>query len=193
MINFRKLLTLFIGINLIGFLWWLILIFNTFPKKYYSDSINKDENYNSAIVVLTGGKGRINKGIELFDNNFAKFLIISGVFRESESEIKDIIDKKLLKQTCCVVFDKNATNTQENAIEVAKWLDDNRSIKKLILVSSYYHLPRSYMIFSNVMDNIDIKLVPVEFRIRLDKSIFFHIRIITLEYFKIIYTSLRLL
>ena len=37
-------------------------------------------NYNpQGIAVLTGGKGRIAKGIELFRNNPESYLIISGV------------------------------------------------------------------------------------------------------------------
>ena len=44
-------------------------------------------------------------------------------------------------------FGEKARNTLENSYEVQKWLDENNEIKSIILVSSYYHLPRSMMIF----------------------------------------------
>ena len=42
---------------------------------------------------------------------------------------------------------KKPKNTVENAYEVEKWLNKNSEINSIILVSSYYHLPRSMMIF----------------------------------------------
>ncbi len=189
MINFRKFIFVILLINFFAFIWWLILIFNTFPKKYYYNE-SYSEKENTAIVVLTGGKGRIQKGIDLYKENNGKFLIISGVFKESEFEIKDLIDKQVVNQSCCIFYDKEATNTIENAYQVKKWLINNREINRLILVSSYYHLPRSFIIFSNIIKNKNISLVPAIYNLRIDKSIFFHIKLITLEYFKIIYTML---
>ena len=64
MINFKRIIFFFILINLVTFSWWLILVFNTFPKKFYlfEPIFEKDK---TAIIVLTGGKGRIQKGIDL--------------------------------------------------------------------------------------------------------------------------------
>ena len=151
MINFRKILIFLVSINIITLIWWLILIFNTFPKKYYfTDSVSS--KYNSAIVVLTGGKGRIQKGIDLYKNNHGIYLFISGVFHESEFEIKQQIERQVFNHNCCVIYDKNATSTFENAFEVKNWLVENPEIDKLILVSSYYHLPRGYIIFKNIFE-----------------------------------------
>ncbi len=174
------------------FAWWLILIFNTFPKKYYFSESFSSKN-NSAIIVLTGGKGRIQKGIDLYNNEHGKFLFISGVFRESELEVKQMIDKQIQNQLCCVFYDKDATNTIENAYQVKNWLYNNNSeINNLILVSSYYHLPRSYLIFKNIIDNKEIMLVPAKYKILINENIFFHIKLIILEFYKVIYTILSL-
>ena len=173
------------------FAWWLILIFNTFPKKYYfSESFSAKEN--SAIIVLTGGKGRIQKGIDLYNNEFGKFLFISGVFRESELEVKQMIDKQVENQLCCVFYDKDATNTIENAHQVREWLDNNPGINNLILVSSYYHLPRSYIIFKNIIDSKLIMLAPAQYQIQINENIFFHIKLVILEFYKVIYTVVSL-
>lgn len=191
MTNFKKFFIFFVTVNLLAFIWWLILLFNIFPKKIYGvDEISKTEN--SAIIVLTGGKGRIDKGIELFDENYGEYLFISGVFKESELELKDDINKQRVNDNCCVIYDKKATNTKENALEVERWLSENSNIERLILVSSYYHLPRSYIIFNKVISDKEIVLVPAEYKIVFNENITFHARIVILEYFKVIYTIFSL-
>lgn len=187
MIKFNKFLIFLIFVNIILFLWWLVILFNIFPKKLYN-SDNLSLNNESAIIVLTGGKGRIEKGVELFEKGFGKHLFISGVFEESEFEIKSSLDSKLLNQRCCIILDKNASNTFENAREVKEWTLRNSDIEKLILVSSYYHLPRSYLIFTNIIKDKSIVMISVNESIKFDKNIFFHIKLIVIEYFKVIYT-----
>ena len=185
--NFKKFLFIVISLSIISFIWWLILIFNTFPKKFYIK-----ENYykysETLIVVLTGGKGRIEKGLELFEKNFGEYLFISGVFEKSELEIKHIVDNKLIDKDCCVIVDNKAKNTFENAYEVKKWLDKKNKIKNIILVSSYYHLPRSYIVFKKMIKTKNIVLSPVNKKISLNENYGFYIRLIILEFFKTIYT-----
>ncbi len=153
------------------------------------------ESFNSSrsiIVVLTGGKGRINKGIELFERNYGNYLFISGVFKESEIKINNLIEKNLIEKDCCVIVDNKAENTFENAFEVQKWLDEKYHINNIILVSSYYHLPRSYIVFKKVFEKKQIFLFPVNEKINFNENIVFHIRLIILEYFKTIYTLFSL-
>ena len=138
MINFRKILIFLVSINIIVLSWWLILIFNTFPKKYYFTNLVSSK-HNSAIIVLTGGKGRIQKGIDLYKNDHGTFLFISGVFHDSELEIKQQIERQVFNNSCCVVYDKNARNTFENAFEVKNWLVHNPEIDNLILDSKHSH------------------------------------------------------
>ena len=192
MTKFNKFLLFIISVNLILFLWWIILLFNIFPKNFYN-SDNLSINNESAVIVLTGGKGRIEKGIELFEKQFGKYLFISGVFEESEFEIKNDLNSKLLNQSCCIILDKNASNTLENAKEVKEWILRNSNIDKLILVSSYYHLPRSYLIFTNIIKDKSIAMISVNESFKLDKNLVFHIKLIVIEYFKFIYTLLFLL
>ena len=191
MINFKKFLVYFISIIIITFVWWLILIFNTFPKKFYINS-GSFESSKSVIVVLTGGKGRIDKGLELFERNYGKYLFISGVFKESEIKINIFVENKLIEKDCCVIVDNKAKNTFENALELTRWLDEKYDIKNIILVSSYYHLPRSYIVFKKFIKDKDILLSPVNYKINFNENIIFHVRLIILEYFKIIYTLFSL-
>ena len=172
---------------LTSLIWWIILIFNTFPKKFYYQN-HSITTSDSVIVVLTGGKGRIEKGVELFDQNYADYLFISGVFSESEYEIRNELGIRSDFKNCCIIFDKVATNTIENAKEVKKWLINKPGIKNLIVVSSYYHLPRSYITFRNVIEDRNIVLIPSESNIKFNENYLFHIKIIFKEFFKIIFT-----
>ena len=86
-------------------------------------------------------------------------------------------------------FDKRSRNTLENAQEVDKWLKENKDIKSIILVSSYYHLPRSIMIFEKeISSKVRIYPKPAFQNIDFRNQFFFHLRLIISEYLKVLYT-----
>ncbi len=191
MINFKNIFLILISIILVGFIWWIIFLFNILPKNYYSKTF-PDSSYNTGIIVLTGGKMRIERGMEILQKGYAEKMFISGVFMPSEIETKFRIEKSkkdLLE--CCINFGAEAKNTIENAIEVNQWLNDNSEILKIILITSYYHLPRSILIFEKKIDrNLEVLPVPAVEKINLLEQSIFHIKLITSEYFKVIYTLL---
>ena len=79
----------------------------------------------------------------------------------------------------------------ENAEEVDKWLNKNKDIKSIILVSSYYHLPRCIMIFEKkISSKVKIYPKPVVQNVNFRNQFFFHLRLIISEYFKVIYTTI---
>ena len=189
MISFKKILVFIFVSLLAGIIWWILLLFNTFPKKTYLNDTLENPN-EIGIIVLTGGKHRIEKGVDLLARGHGKKLFISGVFMPSEVHTKFSLEKEkseLFK--CCVFFGEKAKNTLENALEVEKWLMQNKEIKSIILVSSYYHLPRSMIIFEKkISSKIKIFPIPAVYRKSLDSDFFFHVKLIISEYFKIIYT-----
>ena len=72
-----------------------------------------------------------------------------------------------------------------------QWLSDNSEIIKIILITSYYHLPRSILMFEKKIDrNLEVFPVPAVEKVNLLEQPFFHIKLITSEYFKVIYTLL---
>ena len=81
MINFKKIGSLTIVVIIISFIIWLLALYNVLRDNYRL-KINKLSAEKSLIVVLTGGKGRIEKGIELLEKGKGKFLLISGVFEK---------------------------------------------------------------------------------------------------------------
>ena len=191
MINFKNIFLILISIILVGFIWWIIFLFNILPKNYYSKTF-PDSSYDTGIVVLTGGKMRIERGMEILQKGYAEKMFISGVFMPSEIETKFRIEKsKKDLLDCCINFGAKAKNTIENAVEVNQWLSDNSEIIKIILITSYYHLPRSILMFEKKIDrNLEVFPVPAVEKVNLLEQPFFHIKLITSEYFKVIYTLL---
>ncbi|ETO03111.1 hypothetical protein RFI_34299, partial [Reticulomyxa filosa] len=142
--------SLFIGSLGIRFLFFFIELPTSFDKKQYTD----------AIIILTGGKNRIENGFSLFKNNNAKKLLISGVGMGVKIEdFTKLMDKYEIEKDQ-VVLGSIAQNTLENALE-AKIFMELHNYKSLYLVTSSYHTPRSKLIFERLMPNIEINAVPV--------------------------------
>ena len=187
--SFKKIFSFFLLSLVAGFLWWTLQLINTFPKKLYP--INPSQkSENIGIVVLTGGKNRIEKGVDLLSKGYGDKLLISGVFMPSEIEAKFSLEKEKKDLfRCCIFFDQRSRNTLENAQEVDKWLKQNKDIKSIILVSSYYHLPRSIMIFEKeISSKVRIYPKPAFQNINFRNQFFFHLRLIISEYLKVLYT-----
>lgn len=113
-----------------------------------------------AIVVLTGGSGRLDEGLRLLSEDKAERLFVSGVYqgidvrtllRLSEREGGNL-EKRVAIGT--------ATNTEGNALETAAWIR-GQGYSSLRLVTGSYHMPRSLLEFSFVMPNVEIIPHPV--------------------------------
>ena len=191
MINFKKFFLFIILIIFAGFIWWVIFLFNILPKNYYSKNF-PDRSFNTGVIVLTGGKMRIEKGMEIMQKGYAEKMFISGVFMPSEIQMKFKIEKtKKDLLECCISFGEEAKNTIENAAEADQWLRKNPEITKVILITSYYHLPRSILIFEKKLwSNPEIYAVPAVEKVNLLEQPLFHLRLVSSEYFKVIYTLL---
>lgn len=192
MINFRKIFFYFILSITISFLVWicvlLLFVFSNNPNNF--KEIIKE---NSLIVVLTGGKGRIEHGLNLLKNEKAKFLIISGVFEEEKIIEKYNLNNIKNSKRCCIFFEDKSRNTIENAREVKEWLRREKiNINSIQLVTSYYHMPRGVVIFKKVFPDKKIFRETVVSNLGINKELFFHVRLIISEYLKIFYTLIYL-
>jgi len=114
-----------------------------------------------AIVVLTGGSGRLEEGFKLLAAQRADKLFISGVYRGVDvSELLQLSAQTPAEVECCVALGYAATNTQENAVETTAWAaqEGYRSIR---LVTANYHMPRSAYEFRRAMPNIAVIEHPI--------------------------------
>ena len=96
-----------------------------------------------AIVVLTGGSGRLDRGFDLARRGLAPHVLISGVaptVRPQELEAAYHVDPRLFQ--CCIILGREAFDTRSNADEVARWLRlwHSRSIR---LVTNDIHMRRA--------------------------------------------------
>lgn len=173
---------------------FIILIFYgymVFLKKisYKADLFNVSSD---AIAVLTGGKGRIKLGLELYNNKKDLLLIISGVDKKVSE--KTIIPLNL-QDKANITIDKEAESTYQNAIVIKKWIKKNR-LKKITIITSYYHMPRSMFLVKALSPDAYFYPYPVK-KSMLDKNSFkeniFYYFFITEEYIKYLMSHFILL
>lgn len=108
------------------------------------------------IVVLTGDGDRIFTGLELLRQGKGKKLLISGVHEKtSKSALRRITGARADLFDCCVDIDRAALDTVGNAKQAGSWAERN-GFKKIILVTSDYHMPRSMIEFSRRLGNAEI-------------------------------------
>ena len=137
---------------LVGLLWFATLL----PEDVEDESRRTD-----AIVVLTGGSGRLHQGFELLASQHADKLFISGVYRGVDVEELLIISQQSPEELqCCVVLGYEADDTRGNARETALWLRE-QGFDSIRLVTASYHMPRSLLEFRRAMPAIEIVPHPI--------------------------------
>ncbi|MES2252198.1 MAG: YdcF family protein [Pseudomonadota bacterium] len=116
-----------------------------------------------AIVVLTGGKGRVELGFSLFNAGLGKRLFISGVYPGVKAQTlasKQNVPTHLTQRLSEAELEYTAQNTAENAIETAKWADTH-GIKSIRLVTGDYHVQRSLIEFKKLLPDVSVIVHPV--------------------------------
>ncbi len=114
-----------------------------------------------AIVVLTGGSGRVHRGLELLSEGRARKLFVSGVYRGVDvEELLRVSRQSPQELACCIALGYRADNTHGNAVETRAWLR-KQNLRSLRLVTSAYHMPRGLLEFRRVMPSVKIVPHPV--------------------------------
>lgn len=99
------------------------------------------------IVVLTGGPGRVQRGLQVLAADRAKRMLVSGVdpvVRDVEFDAVQAVPARL--SACCIDLGKQAKDTVTNATEAADWAKRNR-IRSVRLVTSDWHMRRAALEF----------------------------------------------
>ncbi|MDE2435585.1 MAG: YdcF family protein [Sphingomonadales bacterium] len=95
------------------------------------------------VVVLTGGKGRIDRGFEVLRQGWARRLLISGVDHNVKPrEFAARYKANAALMACCVTLGYRATDTVTNGTETADWVKATQ-IGSLRLVTSDWHMRRA--------------------------------------------------
>lgn len=131
------------------------VLFVDFSYKTFSQ--RQRDTTTDAIVVLAGGRGRIEEGSRLYRENRSRWLFLIGVdpsvrkgdlFRERKGE----------RPGDGVYLEKVSRNTLENAL-YAKEIIARHNISSIKLITSRYHMKRATLIFRNVLPK-DIAIYP---------------------------------
>lgn len=128
----RRILSFILLAWALGFAWFALLL----PQPV---AIAKTD----AVVVLTGGANRIDRGLEILQSGKSKKMLISGVDR-------DVRPPELAAQyagsakyfDCCIDLGFASVDTRSNALETARWAARNK-VKTLRLVTHDWHMRRA--------------------------------------------------
>lgn len=128
----RRILSFILLAWALGFAWFALLL----PQPA---ALAKTD----AIVVLTGGANRIDRGLEILEAGKSRKMLISGVDR-------DVKPPELAAQyagsekyfNCCIDLGFASVDTRSNALETARWAAKHK-VKTLTLVTHDWHMRRA--------------------------------------------------
>jgi uncharacterized SAM-binding protein YcdF (DUF218 family) len=95
------------------------------------------------VAVLTGGPGRLARGVVVLEAGSAERLLISGVDRSVRPQ--ELLGAAAIPPAlfrCCIDLGFDADSTRSNAEEVALWVE-RHGYRSLRLVTAGYHMPRA--------------------------------------------------
>lgn len=109
------------------------------------------------IVVLTGGPGRVARGLDLMADKRAKRMLVSGVERSVRpQELAAEYDADMALFDCCIDLGRESIDTRSNATETARWLKRHQ-VKTVRLITNDWHMPRARLELSlEVPDGVEI-------------------------------------
>ena len=142
------------------FLSLIILLISGF---FYFLKIIKHDNFIigqniDGIAVLTGGKGRIDLGLNLLAEGMYNKLIISGVDKKVS---KSSILPNSFQEDDRIYVDRESESTFDNAKIIADWAKKNK-LYSINVITSYYHIPRSMLLLNKFSHNIKYFAFPVK-------------------------------
>ncbi len=131
--------------------------FVLFVDTVRATAVLTDQPQADGIVVLTGGEDRILAGADLLKTQRGRRLLITGVNPRTgtPSELKRAFAPLEVLQRCCVDLGRDAVDTVGNAEEAREWAELH-GFRRLIVVTSSYHMPRSLAEFARVMPGVTL-------------------------------------
>lgn len=101
------------------------------------------DSKTDAVLVPTGGPGRIARGLEVLRDGDANKMFVSGVDPEVKpAEFAEEFDVRAREMRCCVTLGFLAVDTRSNAGEAAQWLTSN-DVRTVRLVTTDWHMRRA--------------------------------------------------
>jgi len=133
----------------------ITILFIDFTYKTFSYS-TRDISAD-AIVVLAGGKGRVDEGVRLYKEKKGKWLFFIGV--GPTVRVSDLYQpKKGDPSPDGVIIEKASRNTLENAI-YGRDIIMGKEVRSIVLITSRYHMKRASILLRNALPK-DVAIYP---------------------------------
>ena len=124
---------------------------------YKTFSYHQNTQKADAIVVLAGGKGRVDEGVRLFRAHRAGYLFFVGV--DPSVRKSDLYRPRHGDPSADnVILEKSSRNTLENSI-FGRDVIVQSGVHSVLLLTSRYHLKRASILFRNSLPK-DITIIP---------------------------------
>lgn len=119
---------------------------------------------SDGIVILTGRDDRLREGLKLFEHEAGRRVLISGVGQfTTRAEMSRLFPMPTVLADCCLDLGYAARNTVGNALETRDWAE-TWGFRRLILVTSDVHIPRSLVEIKRVLPDVEIVTYPIRSR-----------------------------
>lgn len=184
----RLALNIFVSVTAIFITWnllcsVLLLSASQELKETHTAFYNKPPDL---IVVFTGDAGRIPFALQAALEYKQPNIFITGVYQKNsvDSILTRFEDAKLI-DTDLIDIDYEARNTIENVIFTLRYLRENPTFEKVLVISNDYHIMRSKLLMNQLkgpQDNFEIHYLGIE----TDYTKLRNIKILYTEFFKLI-------
>lgn len=114
--------------------------------------------HSDAIIVLSGGQGRVEKAAELYKAGYAPYIILSNA-KESASSSGDMLQTVLnLGIPPDVIYTENAAESTYQNADFTLPIMKEHAFQSAIVVSSEFHMRRVKLLFDRVYKKSEIEL-----------------------------------
>ncbi len=128
----KRLIALAVLLWLAGFVWFAMAL-----------PLPQDGGKTDAVIVLTGGEGRIPRGLEVLRKGWAKRMLVAGVDREVKPrEFAVQYRVSAATMACCVTLGFESVDTRSNGREAARWIAANK-LTSIRLITTDWHMRRA--------------------------------------------------
>lgn len=117
-------------------------------------------NQIEALSVFTGSAGRIQTGLGYLQKGFKGPVLITGVHMSvvmDDLEGISILEETQKKR---ITLDYTAQTTRDNVYVTSQWAAQNKK-QHIGVVTAYYHLPRSLLLFKQQGAGLAVYPIPV--------------------------------